>query len=62
MTIDIGKESKVIKGMTVMGIKKDKVNNGIVVGRIKSVNLMSSEVELIASEKLQLKAITESEV
>lgn len=56
LIIDIGMEDGIKVGQTIIGIKKDEVNNGIVAGRIKTVHAFQAETELVTNQKVIIKA------
>ncbi|MEK7513325.1 MAG: rod shape-determining protein MreC [Patescibacteria group bacterium] len=60
LTIDIGSEDGIKVGQTVIGIKKNEVNNGIAVGRIKTVRAFQAEVELVTSPGAGIKVKLEN--
>jgi cell shape-determining protein MreC len=62
MTIDVGKAMEIDKGMVVMALVKEKINGGIVVGRIDKVDLMKSTVSLLTNKDMRVKVKTEAGV
>ena len=60
LTIDIGSEDGIKVGQIVIGIKKDEVNNGIVVGRIKKTQVFQAEAELVTSPGTAIKVKLEN--
>lgn len=55
LIIDIGGEDGIKVGQTIIGIKKDAVNNGIVLGKIKTAQAFQAEAELVISSKVAIK-------
>jgi rod shape-determining protein MreC len=62
MTIDIGQAMEIKKDMMVMALVKDKINGGVLVGRIDKVELMKSTVKLTTDQEVKVKAKTETGV
>lgn len=60
LTIDIGVEDGIMVGQTIIGVKKDEVNNGIVAGRIKTARAFQAEVELATSPGVAIKVKMEN--
>ncbi|MEA3355602.1 MAG: rod shape-determining protein MreC [Patescibacteria group bacterium] len=60
LIIDIGSEIEVSPGAVVIGLARDKVNNGVLLGRVKEVSLMQSEVSLLKSFDSSLRVLTEN--
>lgn len=55
LIIDVGSEDGINSGQVVIGIKKDAVNNGIVIARIKTVRAFQAEAELVTSPEVKIK-------
>jgi len=60
MKIDLGKDQGVENKMMVIGLKRDQINNGVVIGRVEKTNLMSAEVQLLTTNELELNGVTSS--
>jgi rod shape-determining protein MreC len=59
MKIDIGQAMEINKDMMVMALVKDKINGGVLVGKIDKVELMNSTVKLTTDQEIAVKAKTE---
>lgn len=60
MTIDIGEAMDIKEKMLVMGLVREKINGGIVLGRISKVDLMNSKVTLLTNVDSRVNAVTKS--
>ena len=60
LIIDVGSEIEVSPGMIVIGLARDKINNGILIGKVKEVSLMQSKVSLLKNSNISLGVMTEN--
>ncbi len=56
LIVDIGTEDGIKVGQTVIGIRKEAINNGIVIGKIKTSQAFQAEAELVTSPEVKIKA------
>lgn len=62
MTVDVGRKMEIDEGMMVMALVSEKINGGVLIGKIGKVNLMNSSVRLLNSKEMQIKVKTETGV
>lgn len=60
MTIDMGQAMAIEKEMMVMALVDDKINGGVLVGKVDKVDLMKSTVGLLSAKEVMIKARTET--
>ncbi|MBU1085466.1 MAG: rod shape-determining protein MreC [Candidatus Beckwithbacteria bacterium] len=60
LVIDVGSEIGVSSEMVVVGLARDKVNNGVLLGRVDEVFFMQSKIRLLKSADSNLGVVTES--
>ena len=62
ITIDVGSDMQVSSGMVVIGLKRNQVNNGLVIGQVVDVGLSQSKVRVLQDKDSRLNGITEAGV
>lgn len=60
MVIDVGSKMGVAEGEVVMGLVVEEVNNGVLLGKVKTVWPWQSQVELLADEAVEVRVRTEA--
>ena len=60
MTIDVGEVMEIKKDMLVIGLEKQELNGGIVLGQVSKVDQMKSTVNLISHEESVVRMKTQS--
>jgi len=62
MVIDAGSEQGISEDEMVMGLVDERINNGILLGRVREVWVWQAEVELLSAEGLEVRVKTEAGV